>query len=125
LGERDAPAPEDVRAAGSEPVVSQVAKTRLGAHGFVSGEIPRPTACGNGLPGLAGRDGPGDAWKSDPWISDERFLAVHGRHPAGFEHCYVLPSRCTGWRAVTSRVDAFGEDLLVPDAEGKWIAFGA
>jgi len=74
------PTPEDYRAAGSEPVVTQEATTLLDGTYLVSGEIPRVTPYEKGLPGHMARDGDDDAWEPDPWITDERFVAVHVRN---------------------------------------------
>ena len=34
---------------------------------------------------------------------------------------WIVPSHCTGWRALHALVDAFGEDRVVPNAVGKRI----
>lgn len=174
----DVPTPDDYRAAGSEPVVTAAATALLDGTYFVSGEIPRVTPYEKGLPGHVARDGEGDAWEPDPWITDERFLAVHvrdqglvvfsacshaglinvltearrlfpgvplhaavgGFHLSGatvepiisetvrdladFDLRWIVPSHCTGWRAVTALVNAFG-DRVVPNAVGKRIVFSA
>lgn len=44
---------------------------------FLSGEIPRVTPFEKGLPGQYRRTADGRDWEPDPWIMDERFLAVH------------------------------------------------
>jgi 7,8-dihydropterin-6-yl-methyl-4-(beta-D-ribofuranosyl)aminobenzene 5'-phosphate synthase len=178
-GMEDVPRPEDYRAAGSEPVVTRAATTLLDGTFFVSGEIPRVTPYEKGLPGHVARDRDGDTWEPDPWITDERFLAVHvrdrglvvfsacshaglinvltearrlfpgvplhavvgGFHLSGpavepiigdtvrdladFDPCTIVPSHCTGWRALTALVNAFGEERVVPNAVGKRIVFSA
>jgi 7,8-dihydropterin-6-yl-methyl-4-(beta-D-ribofuranosyl)aminobenzene 5'-phosphate synthase len=174
----DVPTPDDYRAAGCEPVVSDQPAALLDGAYFVSGEIPRVTDYEQGLPGHMARDSADDEWEPDPWIMDERFVAVHvkdrglvvfsacshaglinvltearrifpdipihavvgGFHLSGetvepiipqtvrdlaqFEPRYIVPSHCTGWRALTALVDAFGEERVVPGAVGKLIVFG-
>jgi 7,8-dihydropterin-6-yl-methyl-4-(beta-D-ribofuranosyl)aminobenzene 5'-phosphate synthase len=177
----DVPRPDDYRAAGCEPVVTQEPTTLLEGSYFVSGEIPRVTEYEKGLPGHVARDrddGPGE-WEPDPWITDERFVAVHvkgcglvvfsacshaglinvltearnlfpdiplhavmgGFHLSGatveqiipetvrdlaqFEPRFIVPSHCTGWRALTALVNAFGGERVVPNAVGKLIVFSA
>jgi hypothetical protein len=46
------------------------------------------------------------------------------RDPARFEPRSIVPARCTGRRALTALVNAFGEARVVPDAVGKRIEFG-
>lgn len=43
---------------------------------YVSGEIPRLTEFERGFPGHCRKTEDGDNWEPDPWIMDERFLAV-------------------------------------------------
>lgn len=178
----DVPVPDDYRAAGCKPVVTQEAATLLDGSYFVSGEIPRVTDYEKGLPGhvARGRDGEGGReWEPDPWITDERFVAAHvkgcglvvfsacshaglinvltearrlfpdvplhavvgGFHLSGaavepiipetvrdlaqFEPRFIVPSHCTGWRALVALVNAFGEERIVPNAVGKMIVFSA
>lgn len=45
------------------------------------------------------------------------------RDLAGFELRWIVPCHCTGWRAVTALVNAFGEDRVAPGAVGKRITF--
>jgi 7,8-dihydropterin-6-yl-methyl-4-(beta-D-ribofuranosyl)aminobenzene 5'-phosphate synthase len=47
------------------------------------------------------------------------------RELAQFELRWLIPSHCTGWRAVHAMVDAFGEERVVPNAVGKQIVFAA
>lgn len=173
----DVPKPDDYRAVGCEPVISDAATTLLDGSFYVSGEIPRVTPYEKGLPGHVARDRDGDAWQPDPWIMDERFVAMHvedrglivlsacshaglinvltearrlfpdiplhavigGFHLSGatvepiipqtvrdlaaFEPRYIVPSHCTGWRALTALVNAFGEERVVPNAVGKQLVF--
>ncbi len=42
---------------------------------------------------------------------------------AGFNLARIIPAHCTGWRAVTALVAAFGEANVVPSAVGKRFTF--
>ena len=69
------------------------------------------------------------------------YAAVGGFHLAGsnlqkiipdtvrdlalFDLQWLVPSHCTGWRAVTAMINAFGEERVVPNAVGKRIVFTA
>jgi 7,8-dihydropterin-6-yl-methyl-4-(beta-D-ribofuranosyl)aminobenzene 5'-phosphate synthase len=171
------PQPDDYRAAGATPVLSTEARTVLGERFFVSGEIPRLTPYEKGLPPHVRRTEDGADWEPDPWIMDERFLAVHvrdkglvvlsacshagivnvlseaqarfpqvplhavmgGMHLSGasvepiipdtvrdlarFGLRWIVPCHCTGWRAVTALLAAFGEAHVSPGAVGKRFTF--
>jgi 7,8-dihydropterin-6-yl-methyl-4-(beta-D-ribofuranosyl)aminobenzene 5'-phosphate synthase len=173
------PGPDAYRAVGCEPVVSDAATTLLDGCFFVSGEIPRVTEYEKGLPGHMARDSENDPWEPDPWIMDERFMAVHvkgqglvvfsscshaglinvltearrlfpelplhavvgGLHLSGdtvepiipetvrdlaqFDPRWIVPSHCTGWRALTALVEGFGEERVVPNAVGKLVVFAS
>jgi 7,8-dihydropterin-6-yl-methyl-4-(beta-D-ribofuranosyl)aminobenzene 5'-phosphate synthase len=41
----------------------------------------------------------------------------------GFELPVIAPGHCTGWRAVTALVNAFGDERIVPLAVGKRLTF--
>ena len=71
------PQPEDYRAAGATPALGTEPRTALDGRFFVSGEIPRVTPYEKGLPPHVRRTEDGSDWEPDPWIMDERFLAVH------------------------------------------------
>jgi 7,8-dihydropterin-6-yl-methyl-4-(beta-D-ribofuranosyl)aminobenzene 5'-phosphate synthase len=73
------PQPADYHAAGAAPEVAAEGRTVLGDAFFVSGEIPRVTPYEKGLPPHLRRAEDGRGWEPDPWIMDERFLAVHVR----------------------------------------------
>lgn len=144
---------------------------------YVSGEIPRTTPYETGYAGHVRRTEDGTDWEPDPWLMDERFLAVNvkgkgvlvftacshagvvnvlkhaaevfqgtrlhavmgGFHlagpgmeeriaatvgdMAGFGLEMIVPGHCTGWRAVTRLVNAFGEDVVVPSAVGRFHVF--
>jgi len=175
----DVPTQAQYRAAGCEPVVSDRPTLLLDGACFVSGEIPRVTEYERGLPGHVARDSQDVEWQPDPYIMDERFVAVHvrdrglvvfsacshaglinvltearrlfpkiplhavvgGFHLSGdavepiipqtvrdlaqFEPRFIVPSHCTGWRAVTALINAFGEERVVPNAVGKLLVFSA
>jgi 7,8-dihydropterin-6-yl-methyl-4-(beta-D-ribofuranosyl)aminobenzene 5'-phosphate synthase len=175
----DVPTPDEFREAGAEPILAKDAMSVLDERFYVSGEIPRTCSYETGLPGHVARSSNTDAWKPDPLIVDERFLAVQvkdrglvvftacshaglintlraardsfpsiplyaavgGFHLAGasiqkiipdtvrdlaeFDLRWLVPSHCTGWRAVNAMVNAFGEERVVPNSVGKRITFAA
>jgi 7,8-dihydropterin-6-yl-methyl-4-(beta-D-ribofuranosyl)aminobenzene 5'-phosphate synthase len=43
------------------------------------------------------------------------------RHLADFDLRWIIPSHCTGWRALHALLSAFGEERVVPNAVGKKI----
>jgi len=45
------------------------------------------------------------------------------RDLAQFDPRWIIPSHCTGWRALHALVSAFGEERVVPGAVGKRITF--
>lgn len=72
------PTVAELEAAGGAVVDDAEARLLLDDTFFVSGEIPRVTSYEKGLPRAVKRAADG-AWAPDPWILDERFLAVHVR----------------------------------------------
>lgn len=72
------PPPEAWAAMGATPVVTTQPAVIAG-HVLVSGEIPRVTGYETGLPGQVSRPDERTPWRSDEWLADERFLAVHLR----------------------------------------------
>ncbi|HET9578735.1 MAG TPA: MBL fold metallo-hydrolase [Burkholderiaceae bacterium] len=44
---------------------------------YLSGDIPRVTSYEKGLPGQLKMAAQGNAWEPDPWIRDERYMAVN------------------------------------------------
>jgi 7,8-dihydropterin-6-yl-methyl-4-(beta-D-ribofuranosyl)aminobenzene 5'-phosphate synthase len=84
---RDVPGPEAVAAAGGRPVNDLAPRLLLDGRAWLSGEIPRTTPFEQGLPGHVRREGA--SWVPDPWLLDERFLAVHlaGRGLLVFTAC--------------------------------------
>lgn len=74
----DVPKPAALQALGAEVRLSAAPQAILDDCFFISGEIPRVTAYEAGLPGhVRQAETGGDDWEDDPWIMDERFLAVH------------------------------------------------
>ncbi len=76
---KDVPNPEELSEQGAEMVVSAEPQTPLDGMFFVSGEIPRVTPYEKGLPGQMRKSEDGKSWEPDPWIMDERFVAVNVR----------------------------------------------
>jgi 7,8-dihydropterin-6-yl-methyl-4-(beta-D-ribofuranosyl)aminobenzene 5'-phosphate synthase len=71
------PGAAELSAAGAEVVVSPEARLLAGDCFYLSGEIPRVTPYEKGLPGHMALSGDGKAWEPDPWLRDERYLAVN------------------------------------------------
>jgi 7,8-dihydropterin-6-yl-methyl-4-(beta-D-ribofuranosyl)aminobenzene 5'-phosphate synthase len=74
---RDVPGPEAIAAAGGRPENDPAPRLLLDGLAWLSGEIPRATSFEQGLPGHVRREN--GSWVPDPWIRDERFLAVRLR----------------------------------------------
>jgi 7,8-dihydropterin-6-yl-methyl-4-(beta-D-ribofuranosyl)aminobenzene 5'-phosphate synthase len=53
----------------------------------------------------------------------EQVIADTVRDLARFGLKMIVPGHCTGWRAVTALVNAFGEEVVVPSAVGKLYTF--
>jgi 7,8-dihydropterin-6-yl-methyl-4-(beta-D-ribofuranosyl)aminobenzene 5'-phosphate synthase len=66
-------------ARGARVIATAEACTFLDGIFYVSGEIPRVTSFERGVPGHQRRTENGDGWEPDPWLMDERFLAVRVR----------------------------------------------
>lgn len=86
---KDVPKPEELEEAGAEVVSSPQARLIGSGCFYLSGEIPRVTAYEKGLPGQLRKVADGGAWEADPWIRDERYLAVNvkGKGLAVFSMC--------------------------------------
>lgn len=178
---RDVPKEAELNALGADVQCSKDAQTILDDCYFISGEIPRITPFEVGFPNHVRQVSPdsntdGDKWEPDPWIMDERYLAVHvkgkgivvftacshagvvnvledakakfgdiglhcvmgGFHLSGagvepiipdtiarmaeFDLDVIVPAHCTGYRAVTALVNAFGSKV-VPSAVGRHYEF--
>ena len=76
---KDIPDADALARHGAEVVNSGSPRLLLEDTFFVSGDIPRLTPYEKGLPAHLRRSGDGAAWEPDPWIRDERFLAVRVR----------------------------------------------
>ena len=74
---KEIPTPEALRAKGAAPDVSGDSQLLLDGMFFLSGEIPRVTPYEQGFPAHVRRTENGEDWEPDPWIMDERFVAVH------------------------------------------------
>lgn len=53
----------------------------------------------------------------------EKIIPETVRDLNGFGLKMIIPGHCTGWRAVTALVTAFGEEVVVPSAVGKHYLF--
>lgn len=71
--------PDALTAAGAMVMSGTAPVELLDGLFYVSGEIPRVTPYERGFPGHLRRADDGVAWEPDPWIVDERFLAVNVR----------------------------------------------
>jgi 7,8-dihydropterin-6-yl-methyl-4-(beta-D-ribofuranosyl)aminobenzene 5'-phosphate synthase len=76
LGE--VPSRDRLAAAGGEVISDDAQRTLLDGTFYLSGEIPRRTAYEKGMPGQVCEVEGG--WEPDPWITDERWVAVHVRN---------------------------------------------
>lgn len=77
LPTRDVPKPDELAAAGAEVVLSPEERLLGGDCFYLSGEIPRVTPYEKGLPGHMRLADDGTTWEPDPWLLDERYLAVN------------------------------------------------
>lgn len=80
---------------------------------------------------------PDGGWESDPWVTDERSLAVDVASVGlvVFSACshagivnfvtQVRAGHCTGWRAVNALAQAFGLERMTPLAVGKRVTYSA
>jgi len=75
----DIPKPEAITEAGGRVVNDGEARLLFEDMFYLSGEIPRVTPYEAGLPGHLKRNVDDTDWEPDPWLLDERFLAVNVR----------------------------------------------
>ncbi len=75
----DVPGPQELAAAGARVVNDAGARCLLDDMFYLSGEIPRVTSYEKGLPGHMKRAPDSGEWEPDPWLMDERFLAINVR----------------------------------------------
>jgi len=77
LPQKPVPSPQELAAAGAAGVNEPQARLILDQLFYLSGEIPRVTPYERGLPGHLKRSADGKSWEPDPWLMDERYVAVH------------------------------------------------
>lgn len=77
LPSQDIPSVPELVGHGARVVGTAAAQILLDDMFYVSGEIPRLTQFEQGFPGHHKRTADGAGWEPDPWIMDERSLAVH------------------------------------------------
>jgi 7,8-dihydropterin-6-yl-methyl-4-(beta-D-ribofuranosyl)aminobenzene 5'-phosphate synthase len=105
---KDIPNTDELVDHGAELVNSDHSRLLLDDTFFVSGDIPRITPYEKGLPSHISRSGDGADWQSDPWIRDERFLAVRVRDKG-----VVVFTACT--HAGIVNVLGCARDLFAPE----------
>jgi 7,8-dihydropterin-6-yl-methyl-4-(beta-D-ribofuranosyl)aminobenzene 5'-phosphate synthase len=71
------PKPDALAAAGADVVLSPEERLLGGDCFYLSGEIPRVTPFEKGLPGHMKLGDDGAMWEPDPWLLDDRYLAVN------------------------------------------------
>src|SRR5215470_7042872 len=76
LAQQRVPDPPRLTNAGANVVVTRDPHVIVDGTFFVSGEVPRVTPYGVGLPGHLRHGADGTSWEPDPLIIDERFIAV-------------------------------------------------
>jgi 7,8-dihydropterin-6-yl-methyl-4-(beta-D-ribofuranosyl)aminobenzene 5'-phosphate synthase len=86
---KDVPKPAELEQAGAMVTVSPDARLLVDGLFYLSGEIPRVTPYEQGYPGHMKRSPDGQSWEPDPWILDERYLAVNvkGKGVVVFSMC--------------------------------------
>lgn len=97
------PSEAEFAAAGAQVVMSPEARLLAGGHFYLSGEIPRVTAYEKGYPGHMRRTADDSAWEPDPWLRDERYLAVNVKGKG-----IVVFSMCSHAGVVNVLTDARG-----------------
>lgn len=94
------PSYSELEEAGARIVSSPHARTVESVY-YLSGEIPRRTAYEAGYPGHLMRPAPDAAWQPDPWLMDERYIAVKVR-----DRGIVVFSACSHAGVVNVLLDA-------------------
>ena len=56
-------------------------------------------------------------------IGPEKIISETVRDLQSFGLKMIIPGHCTGWRAITALVNAFGEEVVLPSAVGKQYLF--
>ncbi len=89
LPQKAVPSPGELADAGAIVINEPEARRFLNDCFYLSGEIPRVTPYEKGLPGHLKRTDDGTGWEPDPWIMDERYVAVHvkGKGAVVFTAC--------------------------------------
>jgi len=89
LPQKAVPSPGELADAGAIVINEPAARRLLSDCFYLSGEIPRVTPYEKGLPGHLKRTDDGKGWEPDPWIMDERYVAVHvkGKGAVVFTAC--------------------------------------
>ncbi len=77
LPNEDVPDPAALTRAGGQVVNDGEARLLLDDMFYLSGEIPRVTPYEKGLPGHLKRNADDTDWEPDPWLMDERFVAIN------------------------------------------------
>jgi 7,8-dihydropterin-6-yl-methyl-4-(beta-D-ribofuranosyl)aminobenzene 5'-phosphate synthase len=77
LASKDVPGIETLTARGAMVINTAQPQMFLDNMFYVSGEVPRVTSFEIGFPGHLQKTEDGRDWEPDPWIMDERFLAVN------------------------------------------------
>lgn len=94
------PSYAELEQAGARVVNSPEARTIAGVY-YLSGEIPRRTEYEAGYPGHLMRSAPDAHWQPDPWLMDERYVAVRVR-----DRGVVVFSACSHAGVVNVLLDA-------------------
>ena len=97
----DVPSARELTAAGADVVSSPEARLLVDDLFYLSGEIPRVTSYEKGFPGHMKRSADGKSWEPDPWLMDERYLAVNVKGKG-----IVVFSMCSHAGAVNVLTDA-------------------
>jgi 7,8-dihydropterin-6-yl-methyl-4-(beta-D-ribofuranosyl)aminobenzene 5'-phosphate synthase len=77
LASKDVPSITELTAHGARVINTATPQVFLDDMFYLSGEIPRVTPFELGFPGHHQKRADGEGWEPDPWIMDERSLAVH------------------------------------------------
>ena len=75
----DIPSVEVMEQAGGQLENDAASRLLLDGMFYLSGEIPRTTAYEKGIPVQVKRNAADTDWEPDPWVMDERYLAVNVR----------------------------------------------
>lgn len=89
LPQKPVPSPQELADAGAIVINTPEARRILDNCFYLSGEIPRVTPYEKGLPGHLKRTADGQGWEPDPWLMDERYVALHvkGKGAVVFTAC--------------------------------------